>query len=293
MTYLKVIKRVRGGYTRLSLALLVLDTVCCTSARTNGRSPIPATQPANATIDSLGSKSATPETIYGPGQLQFALRLEAIIRATGDTLHQPDSSQMTALATVLFRNGERNSIDAIIAIDSIRRFFPGNTSQAFPNQELAFTINQESGHPIPKTSSAQNNCDTDTTQVPFSGVELLPTIPLLPRASWVDTSNIHVCRGGARLTLQRVSAYQLLPGESPTRITRKSQVTVTGTGRQWNQPVQVTGDGISSDTIWLTTTHPRRLDRLDSTSQLNVSFRSSLRVQAFQQTTQMSIVHKQ
>jgi hypothetical protein len=67
-----------------------------------------------------------------------------------------------------------------------------------------------------------------------------------------------------------------------------TNVRVTGNGLQWQQPVQVSGEGAAIDTL-LMGGIPPRLRQLSGQSQMELEFRSPMRTQRFLQRSASTI----
>jgi hypothetical protein len=67
-------------------------------------------------------------------------------------------------------------------------------------------------------------------------------------------------------------------------IIRTSDVVVTGSGAQWQQPVQASGHGNSVDTLRVRQ-FPLRLSSIIGNASLEIDFRSLFRIQHFVQIT--------
>lgn len=267
----------------------ILVATACTSSRTpSSLPPSPTRDSATTTSKTLG-RLAPAQTIYEPGQLEYAIRIQALVEGIPpDPQHEIDSTETTAIATVLFQ-ASPSAIEAIVSLDSTRLMARGNSAQTLANSQFRFTINTITAH-VTTTVPRAINCAVQTAETPFSGEEVLPTIPLPLKQRWTDTSHFELCRGGIAVRAQRVSAYQLIEPDSIPRVTRLSDITIDGTGHQWNQLVHLTGTGVAVDTIWLTSSQPMRLNSLRGFSQLQISFRSQLRQQDFRQTALTTIV---
>lgn len=102
-------------------------------------------------------------------------------------------------------------------------------------------------------------CSLDQPRHFFRGDELTPALPSgAPRnRSWADSTRYRTCRGGVVLEVTRLAWYRVEPSDSAAfsphviRLIRVAQITVAGTGTQWEQPVSVTGRGAAIDTMLL------------------------------------------
>jgi hypothetical protein len=135
-------------------------------------------------------------------------------------------------------------------------------------------------------------CHQESSNQLFRGDEVTPAIGsrTLQSQNWIDTSLFSGCRGGIPLRITRIAEYR---ATSPTaqnldtgtiQIIRTSDVLITGSGSQWQQPVQVSGHGSSVDTLKLRQL-PLRLFSITGNSHLEIDFRSLFRTQHFIQIT--------
>ena len=265
-----------------------LATACTSSQAPSSFPPSPTQDAATAAGNTL-SRLPLAQTIYEPGQVEYAISVQALVQSIPpDPQHDIDSTKTTAIATALFHTTS-SGIEAVVSLDSIRSIASGNSARSLPDGQFRFSINSITAH-VTTTVTRVMDCPVQTAEMPFSGAEVLPTIPLPLKRTWIDTSDFDICRGGIALRVQRVSTYQLIEPDSLPRVTRLSYITIAGTGRQWDQLVQLTGSGTAVDTIWLTSAQPMRLNSLRGFSQLQISFYSQLRQQNFRQTAFTTIV---
>jgi hypothetical protein len=252
-------------------------------------------QPVNSSADLSGLTSANAQGIFSPGQLEYAIQVQAVVQTLPpDSMHTADSTRTVAAATITFETNSPNKTTATISIDSIRQSVQGTVSEKLPRQHFQFSINPE-GTLIseqPDAIKTEDKCTGDTHQAPFSGFELLPRIPIPLRPTWTDTSDVHTCRDGLSILFHRISNYQHILEDSANRIIRSTQVVVTGNGKQWNQSVNVAGTGLAIDTIWLGSSGTLRLQQIRGSSHLDLTFRSPLRTQHFEQTASLLITHQ-
>ena len=266
----------------------------CTTPRSSTTPPIPQ-QPPTATSDPSGTSRVSSQTVYSPGESQYTVEVLAVIRTVlPDTLRRIDSTRTTAVATLLFKSTMPNEIEALVAFDSVRKVIPGNVSQSLPSQHFRFTLNVTTGGVAvsSNTGKTQVDCSVESFQSPFSGTEALPRIPAPLVPTSVDSSDFHSCRGGVALNFHRVSTHTLTVHDSGDQITRSTYVTVTGTGKQWDQPVDINGNGSATDTIWVTREPSRRVSRVTGTSRLDITFRSPLATQHFEQLASLLVLRR-
>ena len=285
------------GITRLLLSLTstALTTSCTTSRPLVSPPTSVPREPVNSRADLSGLTSVNQQSIFSPGQLEYAIQVQAVVQALPpDSMHTPDSTHTVAAATMMFETNSPNKITATISIDSIHQSIQGTASESLPRQYFQFSINPE-GTLISSQRDRVNTeekCTAHTQQAPFSGFELLPHIPIPLRPTWTDTTDVHTCRDGLSILFHRISNYQHISEDSANRITRSTQVVVTGNGKQWNQSVNVAGTGLAVDTIWLSSSGTLRLQQIRGSSHLDLTFRSPLRIQHFEQTASLFITHQ-
>jgi hypothetical protein len=235
--------------------------------------------------DSTNANRISSASIYQPGQLRYALQISSVIQASaGDSSHRIDSTRVAANVLASFAAGvSEEEITASVQPESLSTTTGAGTSvPMLPGVPLVFRINIRSGHVVP--NNAPRDCDQDSVQSALQGTEVLASIPLLARDAWTDTSTTATCRGGVLLILTRVASYTQL--QSPDRgrqLLRSTRVSISGTGYQWGQKVDVSGDGNSVDTLRLGGLPPR-LQQLTGSSRLRLQFRAPLKTEEFIQT---------
>jgi hypothetical protein len=77
--------------------------------------------------------------------------------------------------------------------------------------------------------------------------------------------------------------------EALAQIVRTTEVLITGSGSQWQQPVEASGHGTAVDTLMISISRSR-LQSISGFTQLEMSFKSALRSQRFTQTTTTQII---
>jgi hypothetical protein len=247
------------------------------------RRPVP-----DATSSDSTKGSASPSFgIYQPGQLRYSFQISSVVQASGgDSTHRVDSTRVAGIVVASFTAGSRQEeIIARIQPDTLSITTGAGTSVPMPSSPpFVFRIDARTGRVIPNDARAPNDCARDSVQIPIQGAEALPSVPSSAREAWTDTSSAIMCRGGVRLVLSRVASYTRLQSpDSARQFLRSTHVTVSGTGDQWGQKVDVSGDGSSIDTLRLGG-FPPRLQQVTGNSELRLQFRAPLKSQEFIQS---------
>ena len=227
---------------------------------------------------------------YTPGRLQYYLQTFSVVHVTaGDSLPRADSTHLTGILTAtLAASPARNTVIAHVQSDSVSVATGSGTSIPIPPSELlAFTIDTQTGRVAPANQDVLRDCTTGSADSsPIYGREVLPSIHTQAAAqTWIDTLYTSTCRGGALLTIARIASYTQLPSpDSSLRFLRLTQFQITGNGRQWDQKIEVSGEGTATDTLHLSGS-PLRLQEVSGSSQTKFLFRTQLRIQEFTQTS--------
>ena len=235
---------------------------------------------------------ATP---YAPGQLQYDLQIFSVARAfPGDSVHRSDSTRVIGLITTTFATGSRRNTAIVrVEFDSVSVIRDSGTSVPLQaSRSLAFAIDTQTGEVEPTNQVRLDSCSKeDLESSPIDGREVLPTIHTLATPNtWTDTLSTSTCRGGALLRITRIASYTRVESpDSTLHIARIAQFQITGNGQQWNQRIEVSGDGTSTDTLRLGG-FPLRLLDVAGSSQTRLVFKTELRLQQFIQTSRTHIV---
>ena len=270
------------------LAAFTITVAACASSapaspHTGARIPAP-----EAVVSDSAKPRFSPQFIYQPGQLRYRLQISSVVQlTTGDSVQRTDSTRVTGNLDVVFSSVPgRDQIAAQIQPDSISLTTGGGTSVSIAAaMPLTFQIDQPTSR-VTVDNATNSTCDQDVTQhSPFLGTEVLPNIQPQFATPWVDTSTTTTCRGGVLLTLIRVATYAPLDTTNNTyRILRSTQLTMNGVGHQWNQQVNVRGQGAATDTLYLSGS-PLRLQQITGGSYLRLQFHAPLKTQDFSQNT--------
>ena len=257
-------------------------------------SSVPASQgdrPPVAPADSTVRGSSSLLDIYQAGSIRYDYRLTSTVQSiAGDSIPRTDSVRVTAVLTATFSGDPaQRVVDATLKADSIIvTAQPGSTTpSSLQTQFVPLRLDRPSGR-ITSPRAVLAECTQETQDVVFHGDEIVPALLREGSASrsWADTSTSEVCRGGLRLQLARIARYRV---EAPTptqptqtTVVRVTDVRVSGNGVQWQQPVQVSGEGAAVDTLFVGGIPPR-LRQLSGQSQMELEFRSPMRTQRFLQ----------
>ena len=275
-------------WIRSAIAGFLLSAGCTTAT------PPPITQrpapgiPKPAAVDSPTTVNVYA-SVYTPGRLQYDLQIFSIARVvTGDTAHRTDSTHVTAILTITLTAGPtRNTVIARVQPDSVSVTPGSGTSVPIPRGDpLIFTIETQTGQVTSTSQEVARDCTKgDTDSSPIYGREVLPSIHTPMVHPWTDTVHTTICRGGVSLAITRIASYtQLQSPDSTSQLARVTQFRIAGSGRQWDQQIEVLGEGTSTDTLRLSGS-PLRLREVTGSSQTKLSFRTQLRTQEFIQTS--------
>jgi len=233
-------------------------------------------------------------TVYTPGRLQYDLQNSSVVRAiASDSAHRADSTRLIGTVTATLVPGPtHNTVVARVQFDSGSIASGSGTSVPIPPTEsLVFTVDTETGRIASMKQEVHQDCATHGADgFPFYGREVLPTIHAPVALAWIDTVETSTCRGGAFLSITRIASYtRLQASDSVLRLLRLTQFRIIGDGHQWNQKIRVSGEGKATDTLRLSG-FPLRVQEVAGSSEIELSFRTELRVQEFIQTSTTHIV---
>jgi hypothetical protein len=234
--------------------------------------------------------STTNWDIYQAGSIQYDYRLTSTVQVlAGDSIPRTDSTRMTAVLVATFSDEPTHRFtDVSIKADSIRLTALPATPSAAGNVLTEFhtlRLDQSTKH-ISTSRSPLSDCTETTVDLMLHGDEVVPALPQQPTIrSWADSSVFELCRAGVKLQFNRIARYRLDDMQTLTdqrRVFRAVDLQISGSGIQWQQPVQVTGTGTSVDTL-VFAQNPIRLRAVSGMSQINLEFRSPTRRQQFNQ----------
>lgn len=273
---------------RISLALLVAVAACAKPAiqqQPTSSHPVvptahPNTQGDSASVRLFGLR------FFQPGDVSYDYRATSTVQViSGDSLPRRDTISVSALIIARFREPTVTSpaIRAIVQVDSITtRVGNNNVPLTLPSHTDTLSINTTSGKVIDRSSSA-SGC---SPELPIRVDEILPRLPSSQKETWSDTLDRQLCRAGIQLHAQEVATYHVYSTTPDFQLLRTTVTTFNGTGTQWNQAVEVMGQSTATDTLILNTGNQYRLRRIHGASQLQLTFKSRLRNQQFEQITQ-------
>jgi len=248
-----------------------------------------STKPVLKTQDVVERKQRSPLQIYEPGQLNYDVLVRSALQpTTGDSVHQPDSTQMSSVIRIHFLPaGADSQVLARAEIDSTILRTTNNSSIQLPTGTFTFRINTKAKH---VSASQKIDCsDTTTTipQLPIQGLEVLPVMGAIDTDHWVDTSVVQICRGTITVSLARTAIYTVTTQNLTTsQVVRTTDMTMRGSGYQWNQKVTLTGHGTAVDTLSIAES---RLQHISGNAHLEINFDSPLRHQQYTQLTSNQI----
>lgn len=262
----------------------------CSHPRVVAVPPTAVTLP-RAVNDSAAGLRSTGFDIYQPGNISYDYRLTSTVQVTvGDSVPRTDSTRIMAILTALYSGNQ--PITVAVRADSIRLF--SGTGQPGPVQTQFATsqLDRRSGRLLTR-ATAPLDCTLTTVDLTFRGDEVTPAIPEagLTIGAWTDSSSYDLCRGGVRLLVNRKTRYHVdgateISGQQ--RIVRSTELRLTGSGTQWQQPVQVMGSGSVIDTL-VVAGSPARIQTISGVGRATFEFTSALRRQTFVQSTTISI----
>ena len=273
----------------LECITVLLFLVGCTTAPTPRATPRPEPGVGNpAPIDPSRPVNLDAST-YMPGQLHYDLQIFSTVHTTTpDSTHRTDSTRLTGVITAILVGGlTRKTVSARVQSDSVSVATGGGTSVSLPLSEpVTFSIDTETGRVEPVDKEVRRDCTIPGAEnSPISGREVLPTIHTKASQTWADTVYTSMCRGGAFLIITRIATFtQLQSSDSILRLLRLTQVQITGNGYQWEQKINVSGEGTATDTL-LVSGSPLRLQEVSGNSQTKFTFKTPLRAQEFIQTS--------
>lgn len=291
----------RGNWFRSPIlyaaSLAFLGCIRQTAQRVQPADPV--NQPASV-IDSTNRPASYLLDIYQPGIAQYDYRSISIIQLlTNDSSSRTDSTQVTAVLTATFTAvSSRQTVEATLKADSILIVTQPLSvpPPSLQTQFIPLQIERTTGRLL-SSKPAVIECNQATVDFIFRGDEVIPAIRYSSTGiqSWTDTTISEICRGGMRIRSTRVSQYRagsFTPNTTlAAQILRTINIRISGTGAQWQQPVHVSGEGTSIDTLVIAGVPPR-LHRLSSTSRVLLEFRSPMRTQQFVQTSTASTVKR-
>ena len=228
--------------------------------------------------------------LFRPGSVSYNYRTVSVVRVMmGDTIPRADTITVTALLGVTFSTaiGDNLTPLARIDVDSVAVHNGSVPSTRFPAQTESFRVNTTTGT-VSSLSSKNGLCDTQLQQVLTRTDDVIPVIRATHVGVWSDTTVSQTCRAGIQFQTRRITTYQFDSAGSEIKLLRRSTTTFSGRGVQWNQAVESAGQSVSSDTLVLDVTS-RRIQEVRGVTQSQLEFKSQLRNQQFQQTTQLFI----
>jgi hypothetical protein len=267
----------------------------CTQQVISPPSPVSTTVSIASASDTTATRPAALAAMFSPGEEHYDAHISSSVRLVGDSTSRVESTDVTGRIAVTFAiNQVADHITATVQIDSVLvRSHNTITAVSLPNRTSLFNIDRRTGQIKRNATDPQPSCVEGTITAPFEGTEILPTTQSrVTSSSWVDTSYTQICRSALLLTLTRITTYARTPiSRDVGHMIRSSRVIVGGSGFQWSQKVDTSGEGEATDTLFFSPSG--RLERVSGTSNLRLVFRSPFRTQEFLQTatTNISAIH--
>ena len=272
-------------------AFAVYAAAACSGQSVSRPIPAPSAESVSAPKDTTTTVSRVLAAVFGPGEVRYDIVVNSRVQLVGDSISRTDSSFLKAKITSTFATAQNaNQVRAIVRIDSaFVRSSNSIVAVPLPSRNTVFTIESSTGHVRLAMPEPQLSCTEGAVTLPLSGIEVLPTIQSKLPTTWTDTSHTQTCRGAVLLMVTRIATYitNNTPGELAIQVVRTARVTVSGSGYQWSQKVNASGNGIATDTLVFS--QSGRLERVSGMSSLTLTFRSPFRTQEFSQTATTSI----
>ena len=230
--------------------------------------------------------SASP---YEPGELKYDVQVSSVVQVVGgDSTHRVDSSRIAGVLTTSFTIGpKRTAVTARVQPDLFSLTVgTGTSTPLVTSGPFIFTIDTQTGQVAPNATRPLQDCSqASADNFSLDGREVIPSIRLPRVDTWKDTLQTVTCRGGALLAVTRIASYTR--GQAPdstVQLLRSTDFRITGSGYQWGQRIEVSGEGTSIDTLGMGGS-PLRLREIRGKSQASFVFRAPLQTQEFTQTT--------
>lgn len=274
---------------------MVVALIGCARA---SQQPVDVTPPISivppAAVDP--ATSVAPLNIFAPGEVTYDITITSITDASNtDSLVQRDSTEVHGVLRARFINEREANTHVELRADSVRTRSSTGTMLQPEGSNYTYEINTLSNSRVQFRRILAPPCTMNDSSI-LTGTEVLPGFPTsaLTLKAWVDTAFHELCRGGMALRITRIAHYYLdsLASDPPTpplfRFLRNSQIKLEGQGTQWNQPVELIGNGNATDTLLISSQIPR-LSTVKGSTYLELTFVSQFRTQKFHQTTLISI----
>ena len=271
------------------IAGVLLQACTASPSQRTGTDPSPVIATPSSRPDS-STHTAFPN-VFRAGTLTYDFTTSAIVQSTtGDSIPRTDTSNAAAVITVVFTTGiDAQTIRAAIGVDSARVVGQSVKHQDTPSTYVITALPQRATR---ISRSAAGSCTLEQSQL-LTGDEILPALPIGGelQPQWTDTTRYELCRGGIPLRVTRVAHYQpystvLKQQDDSIVIIRSTQVALEGRGTQWQQSVDATGHGASTDTLTIV---QQRLAKINGTTSVEITFRSQFRTQSFRQSSHTAL----
>lgn len=237
----------------------ILCLVCATACA----APVPAVMPRPAIEPPTSAPtdpSAPPWILQpGTGPVTRTLRLETELRSRIDTVERRDSIRAVITAEwsrVVGDGAVRLSgllTDFRVGIDTAGLATPRGLSLPLPFAVLDGT---EAGAPrLIRPDPA--GCGLESAAANALR-ELFLTLPkrLEPTTTWHDSASYTICRDSVPLSAVSARSYRVvgatrLAGELVLQLERRSHLTLRGTGRQFDERIDISAEGEGTTTLFI------------------------------------------
>lgn len=285
------------------LAFWLLTAACAQPRTITPSHEISGAQPITTPSDSGTRGHIRSLSIYEPGRLTYEYQADAVVQSiAGDSIPRSDSTRIQAKVVAIFTGDTGIVRAAEILIDSalVTTITANSTTQTatLRPQRYSAAIDSRTGRIVSDSRDHVETCSVETVTPLLAGDEVLPVVPslALTKQAWADTSQYRICRGGVLLSVRRTTRSRVedLSRQFPSTaaqhvyIVRTSEIVLEGQGLQWQQAVQASGTGTSSDTLVLNLDRTR-LESLSGHSRIELGFQSTTRTQRFLQVSNTRI----
>jgi hypothetical protein len=287
-----------------TFCLCLLLVTACAQQGPPSETVSPAAIPKSRSPDSTAIFAGSLTTLYSPGTVQYRYQATSVTRSTsGDSIPRTDSMHVTAVLSATFQaSSSPGLIQVITQADSIQLASIPNAGVIGSRIELSQRGRQQDTLEINRITGQvrsrpyTRSCNQETIDPVFRGDEIIPAIPgrVPVSKSWVDTLTREICRGGIPLHMTQITRSELARNSKADstasyQVIRFTETQLSGTGLQWQQPVEASGYGTTTDTLTISHSGSLRLQHVVTTSRVEIGFRSARRNQRFIQTVTTEI----
>jgi hypothetical protein len=195
---------------------------------------------------------------HTPGAFQYEIRTEATIRLDTDTARQEKPVEQTLLYTIqLTPQGQllriTGVVDSLSTQEQHTAAAPDSTAFRNPWHGLVTTLGR-----ISPAQVDTGICQPDK-QIPLQPIhEILVSHPetMTAGTQWRDTTTTLTCRGDVAVSTTSINSYRVdgtenHRGTPALRVTRTSEVSIRGSGRESGRSVSLAGGGGGTTTLYL------------------------------------------